>query len=290
MNFRLFSGLTLLLVLSFSTGCVSRLFYHPSPILRETPEVLGIDYEDVYFPSEDGTRLHGWFLPARTQPGWATVVQLHGNAHNVSSHYRYVTWLVAEGVNVLCFDYRGYGLSEGKPERAGILKDSRAAIRYAASRPDVDPDRIVLLGQSLGGANAVVAAATLQDVTVRGVIVDSAFYSYRSIVADKIKLIPVLAWFRAPLSWILIGNRYSPGPVIGSLAPMPLLFFHSIEDPVVPVSHTHRLYEAAGEPKQLYLIDQRGHIDALGSQRDRMRPRVLAFIRSAVESDQGSDN
>ena len=122
MNFRLFSGLTLLLVLSFSTGCVSRLFYHPSPILRETPEVLGIDYEDVYFPSEDGTRLHGWFLPARTQPGWATVVQLHGNAHNVSSHYRYVTWLVAEGVNVLCFDYRGYGLSEGKPERAGILR------------------------------------------------------------------------------------------------------------------------------------------------------------------------
>ena len=101
------------------------------------------------------------------------MVQLHGNAHNVSSHYRYVTWLVAEGVNVLCFDYRGYGLSEGKPERAGILKDSRAAIRYAASRPDVDPDRIVLLGQSLGGANAVVAAATTTAAAMRVCFISS---------------------------------------------------------------------------------------------------------------------
>lgn len=272
----------LLLVLSFSAGCVNRLFYHPSPILVETPSQRGFAYEDVFFPSEDGTLLHGWFLPSRTSNAVATVVHLHGNAQNLSTHYRYAAWLTGEGMHVLCFDYRGYGLSEGRPDRAGVLADSRAAIRYAASRPEADPDRIVLLGQSLGGANAVVAAATLTDLPVRGVIVDSAFYSYRSIVADKIGLIPVLGWIRGPLSAVLIGNRHSPGPVIGSLAPTPVLMFHGAADPVVPLWHGERLFDAAGEPKFLCVMDGRGHTDALGRYRDLLGPVVVSFIRDAV--------
>lgn len=264
------------------TGCVSSLFYYPGRIWVQTPESFGKTYEDVFFASEDGTLLHGWFLPADPGPATGTVIHFHGNAHNLSSHLSYVDWLAEEGLNVFTFDYRGYGLSEGHPDRSGVLADSRQAIRYVAQRDDVDSDRLILLGQSLGGANAVVAAATLSEWTPKAVIVDSAFYSYRSIVSDKIAMIPVLRWIRVPLSWMVIGNRYSPGHYIANLHEVPLLIFHGENDPVVPFRHGQRLYEKAKEPKVFCPVEGPGHIEALNHQRNTMGPILLEFIDQAL--------
>ncbi len=272
-----------MLILLTGSGCVGGLFYHPMPVHVDSPRRLGLVCEDVFFRGEDDTLLHGWFLPASSHPARGTVVHVHGNAQNISTHYRYVAWLVREGYQVFTFDYRGYGLSEGRPDRAGVLGDTRAAIRYAASRPDVDPDRLIVFGQSLGGANAVAAVASMEAPIPRAVIVDSAFYSYRSIVSDKVDLIPGLRWLRGPLSWVLIGNEASPGPVIGRLAPVPVMILHSETDPIVPAEHGRRLYEAAGEPKIFCRLPGAGHAAALGPQRDVMRPVILMFIEQALD-------
>ena len=128
-------------------GCVSRMFYYPDKQIYETPSQ---PFEEIQFASADGTRLHGWWIPA-TIPVKGTVVYLHGNAANITGHYCQIEWLPASGYNVFLFDYRGYGKSEGQPSRRGVYADCVAAMDYAAKRAD----RLFASGQSLGGANAM---------------------------------------------------------------------------------------------------------------------------------------
>src|ERR1051325_11044653 len=151
----------LALALACLTGCVQGAFYHPDRVLYDTPARLGLKYEQVTFASQDGTRLVGWFIPARgyADPKRAkgTVVHFHGNAQNLSAHWQFVDWLPQRGFNLFVFDYRGYGASQGSPEPKGVFEDSLAALDYVRARPDVDPERLLALGQSLGGTNAIAA-------------------------------------------------------------------------------------------------------------------------------------
>lgn len=265
-------------------GCVSPLFYQPSRRLYQTPADVGLPFEEASFRSADGTPLHGWFLPARGRAR-GTVIHFHGNAQNMSAHFRFVDWLPGEGFNVFVFDYRGYGHSGGTPDRRGLVEDGRAAIRYVRSRPDVDTNRIVVLAQSLGGANAVVALATLRAAGVRAVALESTFSSYRAIVRDKIALIPVLAWLRGPLSYVLVSNRYSPDAYIARLAPMPVLLLHGTADPVVPYRHAGRLFDAAAPPKDLWTLEGAGHTEAFAQQRERYAPLLATFFCEALDGN-----
>ena len=140
-----------------------------------TPGKFGLAYEPVHFASEDGTGLYGWFLPARGEAA-ATVLFLHGNAENISTHIASVAWLPARGFNVFLFDYRGYGASGGKPTLAGAQHDTEAAMQVLLLRADIDRSRIVVFGQSLGGALAAyyVAHARSRDA-IRALVSDSAF-------------------------------------------------------------------------------------------------------------------
>ena len=135
-------------------------------------------------------RLHGigrHELPPRFLPASGTVkgtvLHLHGNAANVSNHLPLVAWLPARGYNVLMLDYRGFGRSEGKPTLDGIVQDALAALEYLRSRPDVDRDRLVVLGQSIGGATALRMLAR-DSAGVRLAVIDSSFPSYRGIARD----------------------------------------------------------------------------------------------------------
>src|SRR5512145_1917489 len=149
------SLLLLVVAVTFSCqGCVGGMFYYPDQEVYDTPDRHGLKYEDVTFPSRDGTSLSGWFIPA-VGPPKGTVVHFHGNAQNMTSHFGFVSWLPSRGFNLFVFDYRGYGKSAGRPERQGIYEDSLAALDYIATRPGIDHDRLVVLGQSLGGANAI---------------------------------------------------------------------------------------------------------------------------------------
>jgi len=175
---------------AFLTGCVQSMFYYPDRVRYETPDALGLRYEAVQFASADGTRLTGWFLPAagRSNPKEAkgTVVHFHGNAQNMSTHWRFVAWLPKQDFNVFVFDYRGYGESAGKPEPKGVFEDSSAALGHVRSRGDVDPERLLVFGQSLGGANAIAVLGSGNRAGVKAAAIESTFYSYSSIANEKL--------------------------------------------------------------------------------------------------------
>lgn len=284
------------LVLAMLIGC-NNLFYYPSRHRFVDPTSLGLRYTDVFFESLDGMRLHGWFFPASGGSGdqsaletharaRATVVHFHGNAENITTHFRNVAWLPGEGYNVFAFDYRGYGRSSGSLDRTGIQDDAAAAVRYVRTRPDVDPHRLILFGQSLGGAIAVYVAAAQTREGIRAVVIDSAFSGYRTIVREKL----AGTWLTWPFQWplsFLVSDRLSPKAVIHGVSPIPLLIIHGTADEIVPSHHAEELFAAAREPKTLWLVPDAGHTQALLKHGDIYRRRLIAFLEEALR--QGED-
>lgn len=265
-------------------GC-NGVFYYPSTQRFTDPSRLGIPVDEVTFTSQDGTKLSGWFFrgaPRNEAPAPATVVHFHGNAENLSSHFRYAVWLVPEGFNLFVWDYRGYGRSEGRVSRGGIREDARAAMRYVKQRPDVDPDQIIVFGQSLGGAIAVTAAADERE-GVRAVVIESAFSSYRQIAREKLAGF----WLSWPLQWplsFLVSDRFSPVDVINAISPIPVLVIHETVDPIVPFHHSERLYAAAAEPKALWAVAGSGHTATFTKYGVVYRPALLSYLRSRLDS------
>lgn len=275
-------ALLLIAGLLLMCGCASRMFYYPTKEVYELPTAYGLAYENVRFASGDGTKLSGWFIPAKGIPK-GTVIHFHGNAQNMTSHFSFSAWLPGEGFNVFIFDYRGYGDSEGKPGREGLHQDSLAALKYAASRKDVDPNRLLILGQSLGGANALAAVAAGDKKGIRAVVIDSTFYSYRLIVRDAIKQIPILSLARWPLSFLVVSNKRSPCSVIATLSPIPILILHGTDDGVIPYRHGQMLNAVAREPKEFITVEGGQHTDALTRSDPQYRKRLVKFFEDALK-------
>ncbi len=257
-----------------------RLFYWPSRQVYQDPRDYGLACETVFFDSEPGLRLHGFFFPARGEP-LGTVLHAHGNAGNVTAHFPLVAWLPPLGWNVLCFDYRGYGRSEGRITRAGSIRDTHAALDYLLGRPDVDGGRLVAFGQSIGGAIATVVAAGRPEL--RALVIDGAFARYREIARDVIAAHPlsfVASWW-AP--WVIVSDGSDPEDAIGRISPRPVMVVHGRNDGIVPWQMGRRLYEAAGEPKEFWLLDNVGHLEASAYNGEEMGPCISAFFRRAIE-------
>ncbi len=264
-------------------GC-SGLLFQPETELLPTPQRLHLAYRDVDFVSGDGTPLHGWLLPAKgPSPAKGTVVFMHGNAENISTHIASVFWLPARGFNVFLFDYRGFGHSGGKPDLKGVTEDAAAAIREARVLPGVDPDRLVVFGQSIGGAIAVYAVATGAREGVRLVVAESTFPSYRRIAREKLGGAWLTWAFQWPLSW-LIPERYSAGPVVARIAPIPLLVIHGDADTIVPLHHGLALFEAAAEPKRMWVVPGGKHIEAFGLPGGKYRDRLVALMEAVLDT------
>ena len=146
-----------------------------------------------------------------------------------------------------------------------MFDDGVAALDYVRSRRDIDPDKLIVFGQSLGGA---VAVAVLGENTnaargVRAVAIDSAFYSYRGIARDKAKAIPVVSLLRWPLSLLMVSGGHDPADAVADLPAVPKLFMHGKLDAVVPVAHGEKLFAAAREPKELLLAEDCNHTQAI---------------------------
>src|SRR5918997_274994 len=136
---------------------MNALLYFPARRILQTPAAAGLEFQDVQFTAEDGTRLHGWWVPARA-PVIGHVLLCHGNAGNVGDRISHLGLLCAAGFDVLAFDYRGYGRSSGRPCERGTSLDARAARAALLSREEVDERRVFYLGESLGAAVALALA------------------------------------------------------------------------------------------------------------------------------------
>ena len=133
---------------------LNSLLYFPSQAIIETPGRAGLDYRDLELATDDGERLHGWWIGARTD-SLGSLLLCHGNAGNIGDRVLHADLLTAAGFDVLLFDYRGYGRSSGRPSEEGTYRDARAALRGLLEQPGVNPGRVFYLGESLGGAVAL---------------------------------------------------------------------------------------------------------------------------------------
>ena len=271
----------LLLIVMLAAGLLgcNGMFFFPYRGQMLSPDQLGLKYEDVDFPADDGTRLHAWFLPASGK-ALGTILFLHGNAENISTHIMSVRWLPAQGFNVFLLDYRGYGASEGEPSVEGVQEDVNAAMRTLLSRRDVNSDRIVVFGQSLGGSIAVYNVAhSPYRRHIRALVVESAFASYRAIAREKLAAFWLTWPLQYPLSWT-VSDEFSPSTAVAGVSPIPLLIIHGDQDPIVPVDHGKRLFELAQEPKQLWIVSGGGHIQAF--QHQSYRDRFVNYLTAVL--------
>lgn len=268
----------LLLILSAGSGC-AHLFFYPSKELINNPLLENTPHEDIFFKTSDNLTLHGWLVKTQGKPR-GTIIFFHGNAGNISTHVNNVLWLVPEGFDVFIFDYRGYGMSEGKPTIKGVHIDGEAALMEALRLTGAGKDRVFVFGQSLGGSVAVYAVANSQHKDrIRGVIIDSAFSGYRRIVRDKFAQF-VITWpFQYPFSF-LIDDDFSPVRWIKKINPVPVLIIHGTQDGVVPFYHGLKLYDEALQPKEFWMYEGKGHIRALTD--DDMKVRFLRYLNNAI--------
>jgi uncharacterized protein len=225
---------------------LNSLLYVPARAIEQTPAAAGLVFHDVTIATEDGERLHGWWIPAEGSPA-AHVLLCHGNAGNVGDRVVHAALLTAAGLDVLLFDYRGYGRSSGRPSEPGTYRDARAARRALLEQPGVDPSRLLYLGESLGGAVALVLAL---EAPPAGLILQSTFTSVRDLARLHYPLIPKR----------LVPDAYPSSRRIADLH-APLLVLHGDRDEIAPPSHAERLYAAAKEPKRLHVVAQAGHND-----------------------------
>ena len=269
-------GLLVLLAGLMIRGC-DGMFYYPSQREWYTPAELGVKAEDVYFPTRDGLTLHGWFVPT-AGAAKGTVIHFHGNAENLTNHIALSAWLPSSGYNLFIFDYRGYGRSQGRVSREGTIIDGHAAVDAALKRPEVDPRRLYVYGQSLGGAIATVITAERPEI--RALIVDSAFGSYRGIAAHhagRTLFSNALGGFAARM---LFSEGYDPIDYVARIAPRPIFVIAAGNDVVCPPHLSRELFDAAGEPKRFWLSQDTGHGAAILDHNEGMR-RVLEFLDEA---------
>jgi fermentation-respiration switch protein FrsA (DUF1100 family) len=243
------------------------LIYFPSRNLEGLPTDVGLKYEDLSLRTSDGVRIHGWYVPRAD--ALATILFCHGNAGNVSHRLDKLKILSTLGFNVVMFDYRGYGRSEGKPDETGLYLDAQAAWDDLVSRGE-DPKRIVLAGESLGGAVAIELATQVEPLAV---VVESTFTSLADVGKKHYPLLPV--------RWV-IGDQYQSSDKIG-LVKCPVLIFHGAEDELVPISMARSLFDAAPQPKR-FIETPGGHNDAGFSYTPDYAKMLRQFVEEAIST------
>ena len=241
-------GVAYLIVLLLLMIFEESLIFFPSPY-NQGPEwsPSGLNFEDVFFESEDGTRLHAWYCPAENPR--AVVLFAHGNAGNLSGRAWFAGFMQREmNCSIMLFDYRGYGRSEGSPNEEGVLADGRAARRELAKLAGVTEEQIVLMGRSLGGSVAIDLAA---HKPARALIVESTFTSVPDVAAVHYPMFPVRLIMRTQLNSIDKIDKHKG----------PLLHSHGDADEVIPYHLGEQLHEAANQPKQFFRISGGTHND-----------------------------
>ena len=220
--------------------------FFPVQTLPTTPGDTNLTFEDVFFLSADQYWIHGWFIPGTSK---YTLLWFHGNGGNIGHRMEEILIMHHSlGINIFIFDYRGYGRSEGKPSEQGVYQDATAAIKYIQNRPEVDSDRIIYFGRSLGAAIAIHSASALPPA---GMILVAPFTSLSDIASLKFP--------HLPLKW-LTRNRYNTISKIQKVHTS-LLIMHGDLDDVVPLTHSSRIFDTANQPKRLRVLVGAGHND-----------------------------
>lgn len=285
--------LTTAIILSFfvGTGCTHLFFYPTKDIYPQLAEE-NPKREMVELTSKDGVLLQGMRLLTESKPV-GVILQLHGNAQNLTSHFQFVSWLSHEGWEVLTFDYRGYGQSGAAigwfhGDLEGVLGDSITAIDWADRRAAELGVPLVIIGQSLGGALTLRSLLEHQPTQLKMIVIDSSFFGFRSIAQEKLDS-TWLTWVLGRLVPALVSDSLSPGPRLANFPSQadrrdhplmrPAVFLHAKDDPVVSKRQGDLIHEVYPGPKEQWVLDESGHILSLMHlpTRERLLKRLNAL-------------
>ena len=258
----IFVGGTLLLAMT--TNILERFFvYYPMKEIVADPSRIGLEYQDVRAVAGDGVKVHGWFVP---KPGaHFTFLIFHGNAGNISHRLAWIQMLHELDAHVMIIDYRGYGLSEGKPFEKGLYLDALAAHAWWAKERAADGTRLIVVGESLGGAVAIDLAAR---APVDGIVLQSTFTT----AWDMAKTIIPIGLLQP-----LTGVRFDSVSKIQGIT-CPKLFIHGNRDEIVPFRLGRKLYELSPPPKEFYEVPGAGHNDLLLTAGGEYIKRLQTFV------------
>jgi len=211
-----------------------------------------------FLPSSSGSNVNYWIFPSKksTTPK-AIILQFHGNAQNISSHFASLGWLADFGFEFITFDYSGYGKSSGKASMKNAIADAQSAIKFANERAQKKQAPLILYGQSLGGAVLLKALQDLEPYPQPcSLFIESSFYSFPRMaqsVAQKL-------WLFWPFQWIsllTVSSAFNPiGENADKLSTTTKYILHAPNDPVVPYKHGRKLFDRLGGPKEFW--DYRG--------------------------------
>lgn len=249
----------------------SRMTFHPDRIGADQKVETPRGATDVWFTTADNVRLHGWYFTARTNPDTApTILYFHGNGGNITN----IDWVgrrfAERDYNILLFDYRGYGRSEGScVSEIELYADGDAAVAFLIDEKKIDPSRIVLYGQSLG---TTVAADLASRKQYGAVILESGLSSASSIARVALPWLPSALHF-------LGRNRFDSARKLAQVK-SPVLVTHGDPDEVLPTEEGRKLFAAAMEPKKLIIVPGAGH-NVFGSAGESYFKQVEEFILSA---------
>lgn len=276
----------LIALLFFVLGCNSY-FFQPTRQLYYPPQKFNLIHSELKFPSKDGTLLSAWFFPAQTggklTSSRGTIIQFHGNAENMSSHYTSLVWLTQQGYNLFAWDYRGYGISHGKASREGVYEDSLAALKRAIQEHDTHSQAgnlpVVLVGQSLGGA---IAMRAYEDTEVKEriqlIVLDSTFSSYRD-VAFKALSSNWITFIVSPLTYLLVTENKAPEQ-FWKMPKAPVVVVHDRKDPVVPYACGKSVFEKVEGLKEFWVGENAGHIRLLSAESSEVAQKFLKKLDS----------
>ena len=224
-----------------------RMVFFPTREIEATPADIGLDFDDVSIDMGDSEQIHAWYVPARTDDSAdhisnaPTVLFLHGNGGNISHRLSTIELVVDLGANIMLFDYRGYGQSNGAPSEANMYADALACHHWLIKTRGVPSDHIILFGRSLGGAVAIELATRIECA---GLIVESSFTTARAMGNLMFPYFPV---------GLLLKHKFASVDKIRNVN-CPLLVIHSVEDDIIPFRMGRALFEKADRPKRILEI------------------------------------
>ncbi len=232
------SYLGLMVVLFFAQRW---LIFPVSHEMNRTPDQapFRMKYEDLFLPVSGGKVTNAWFIPAENAA--RTVLFCRGNGGTLSDWIDVGFMFHLIGVNIMLFDYGGYGRSTGHPSESRLYEDGRAAWRWLTDERKIPAAQIVVIGHSIGGG---VAAQLATEVKPSALILQSTFTSLPDIAQASLPYFPVKP---------LIRDRFMTKSKLSRIA-CPLLIVHSPDDTMIPIAHGRALFEHAREPKQFLEI------------------------------------
>ena len=261
MIYKIVLGIVIVVTLFFLLRWFERKnLYFPTRRIEITPEDVGLHYEDVYFETEDGLKLHGWFIPSNSK---RVLIFCHGNGGNISHRIELISILHNIGLNVFIFDYRGYGKNPGITTEKGTILDALGAYEYIR-KLETEPECIILYGRSLG-ANIAIELASMVDAGI--LISEGGFTSVMDVAKDIYRVRP---------PGFLIYNKYNALDKISRVT-IPILIIHGRDDELIPLMHGVILYEEANEPKEFFEI-KGGHNDGFILTGEAYIKRIEEFI------------